>query len=181
LPRSILRKELFQELATAFEEVYGRFLQYDVFASKDTSLLPLFGFSRDGGAEIVPCLLVVPPVKVLSDTILYLREIKALALVVVPKWENHTWYTHLLEKASHRLSFALGDELWTLCGDRDPNIKHNAFFVDTRLRKRAHNAGDKNQPKTEGERETPQRDFKIATGRFFEQEAPKSPKFSLVS
>ena len=167
LPRSILRKEMFQELATAFEEVYGRFLQYDVFASKDTSLLPLFGFSRDGGTEIVPCLLVVPPVKVLSDTILYLREIKALALVVVPKWENHTWYTHLLEKASHRLSFALGDELWTLCGDRDPNIKHNAFFVDTRLKKRAHIMQEiKINPKQK-ERERPPREIlKLQPGDF---------------
>ena len=74
LPRSILRRAIFQELAAAVEEVYGRFLQHDIFASKETSLLPLFGFSRDPSNSVLPCLLVVPPLKVLSETILCLRE-----------------------------------------------------------------------------------------------------------
>ena len=63
---------------------------------------------------------------------------KALALVVVPRWENHTWYTHLLEKASHRFSFNLGEQLWNQCSDREVDITHSAFIIDTSLKKRAH-------------------------------------------
>ena len=167
LPRSILRRAIFQELAAAVEEVYGRFLQHDIFASKETSLLPLFGFSRDPSNSVLPCLLVVPPLKVLSETILCLREIPVLALVVVPRWENHTWYTHLLEKASHRFSFCLGERLWTMCGDRDPDIPHNAFIVDTRLKKRAHKMQEIKISERKKEREKPPREIlKLQPGDF---------------
>ena len=169
LPRSTLRKEIFVQLAAAFEEVYGRFLQSDIFAcSRESSLLPSFGFSRSTApTSPVQCLLIVPPVKVLSETILYLREIAALAVVVVPQWENHTWYAHLLERASHIFSFCLGIRLWTSCGDRDPGCKHVAFIVDTRLKKRAHKIQDiKISAKGEKKERPPREILKMQPGDF---------------
>ena len=105
--------------------------------------------------------------KVLSETILYLRKGAALALVVVPEWENHTWYTHLLEKASHKFSFCVGVQLWSTCGDRKPEDKHVAFIIDTRLAERAHKLQEIKISTKEEKKERPPREIlKLQPGDF---------------
>ena len=136
-PRSLLSTAVFRELRAAFEECYGRFLQIDLFARERETHLSICGFSSLVTAPPkVQCVLMLPPLEVISEAVLCLRQLRVLAIVVVPRWETHTWYTQLLERATHKFSLPVGNALWKCCCDRSLDLPHTAFFVDARYEKR---------------------------------------------
>ena len=149
--RPVVSREVFQRLKDVFEEAYGLFLRFDVFAREGEALLPLSGFSRIEGQ--VPTLFMVPPVEKLVDVVLALRTAQVISLIIVPVWKSHIWYTFLMEHASHRISFPVGTTIWALDGGRDVSVgRHVAFIVDSRYKERAQDIIDTPLPKERRER-----------------------------
>ena len=148
-----LRERVFQELRIAFEESYGRFLQIDLFARERDSFLSRCGAAAVGVATVeAECVLAVPPIEVLSIAVDCLKQLAVIALLIVPKWENHVWYSRLRERASHYFVLPIGEKLWQECSDREWRIPHIAFIVDFRFEKRE---GEIYQISIDCEREIP--------------------------
>ena len=79
---------------------------------------------------------MIPPIKVITETVECLRTLAAIVLAIVPKWETHIWYSTLRERATHSFVLPVGDQLWTECEDREWSVVHIAFIVDFRFEKR---------------------------------------------
>ena len=45
--------------------------------------------------------MMIPPIKVITETVECLRTLAAIVLAIVPKWETHIWYSTLRERATH--------------------------------------------------------------------------------
>lgn len=130
---SVISNELFMCLSAHFEETYGLFLKRDLCTSKQDSKLACFGVPRPGSTW-EDAIYYQPDVTQLALTILELRKHKVIYLLVVPNWKNHSWHRFLYEKATHAITFDVGDNA-TIYGVGESGERSNlmAFFWDNRF------------------------------------------------
>jgi len=132
-----LHSGIFQQLRHQFEQCFGLFLDHDLFADASNNQLPSFGFKA------------VTPSKTLwingnfaeyGSVCRWLKLQKALAIIIAPQWQSHTWHAWLTQHASHVISLPSSDGLFSNArGQRMPippwPIK--AYFIDTRFPSRS--------------------------------------------
>jgi hypothetical protein len=134
-----LNPAVFEFVKDIFEETYGFFLTRDVFADRSRSLLPLQGFPN-AAAKVDQAVFIDADWTHLDKVLQWLKAAKVVALLIVPEFKRHTWYTTLEEKASHHMSLPLGTGLFVdkKGGDSPtPPTKIQCFFLDTRSPARA--------------------------------------------
>ena len=79
-------------------------------------------------------MLVLVSATLLNNVFLWLKQVKTIALVFVPKWTNHSWFQFISNTATHRIIFPVGAASWCEGGESADVL---GFVIDFRYPKRA--------------------------------------------